>query len=224
MRVLLIGDRRGRLPRLAGLLREAGHVVDRIDYGVGALRPAAQASAGLLLLDLASVDGPPALAIGAIRRWEPLAPLLALDASDDSAARVVALDAGADDCIGAHQADAELLARLRVWHRRGMGGAEPVVTVGPLAFDTRERTMALDRRALALSHREICLLEALMRRAGRFVSVPTLVEQLYEWSDAVTPNSIQVYVCRLRRKIVHPALSIQTARGLGYSLTTDAPR
>ena len=49
-----------------------------------------------------------------------------------------------------------------------------MITVGPLVFDTHDRTVHLARRRLQLSRRELGLLEALIRRSGRHVSAGVL--------------------------------------------------
>jgi len=56
------------------------------------------------------------------------------------------------------------------------------------------------------------------RRAGRLVSKDQLVSHLCEWGEEVSPNAIEVYVHRLRKKLEPGGVRIVTVRGLGYSL------
>lgn len=224
MRVLLIGDAPWRLPGMASRLREAGHVVDLAGLGRWTFDRVALTGIDLLAIDVSVVANDPAQTIAAIRQLDSRLPVVAFGARDSAADRIQVLDAGADDCVSVNQSDEELSARLRVWLRRGMGGADPVISIGPLAFNTKERTAYLAGRRLQLSRRELGVLEVLIRRYGRHVSADALIDKLFEWDEAATPNSIQVYICRLRRKLDHPDISIQTARGLGYVLQTSHVR
>jgi DNA-binding response OmpR family regulator len=55
-----------------------------------------------------------------------------------------------------------------------------------------------------------------MHRQGRVISQADLIEHLYPQEEERDPNTIEVYVARLRRKLGHGA--IKTLRGLGYRL------
>ena len=224
MRVLLIDHAHGRMPGLASRLRDAGHAVDQAEFHALGIDRSTLTGIDLITVDLARSTSNPASIIATLRRLDSQIPILAINARDVGADRIKALDAGADDCVSESQSEEELLARIRVWHRRGMGSADPVITVGPLVFDTHDRTVHLARRRLQLSRRELGLLEALSRRSGRHVSAGVLIDQMFDWDEALTPNSIQVYICRLRRKLDHPGILIQTVRGLGYVLRTTPTR
>jgi two-component system OmpR family response regulator len=71
---------------------------------------------------------------------------------------------------------------------------------------------------LELSARELSLLEVFLQRAGRLVSKDQLVSHLCEWGEEVSPNAIEVYVHRLRKKLEPGGVRIVTVRGIGYSL------
>jgi two-component system OmpR family response regulator len=57
-----------------------------------------------------------------------------------------------------------------------------------------------------------------MLRSGRVVNKDQLAEELYGWDEEVSPNAIEVYVHRLRRKLEPAGVTIRTIRGLGYLL------
>jgi two-component system OmpR family response regulator len=62
------------------------------------------------------------------------------------------------------------------------------------------------------------VLEVLMMRADRVVSKEVLSEQLSVLGEEMTLNAVEVYVHRLRKKIVVGNVNIRTLRGLGYLL------
>src|SRR5258706_65890 len=81
---------------------------------------------------------------------------------------------------------------------------------------------SLNGEALELSAREVSVLEIFVQRAGRLVSKDQLVSHLCEWGEEVSPNAIEVYVHRLRKKLEPGGVRIVTVRGLGYSLEKPA--
>ena len=50
-----------------------------------------------------------------------------------------------------------------------------------------------------------------------------MLDQLFGLEDAVAPNTIELYVSRLRRKLDGSAVRIRTLRGMGYVAELDAP-
>ena len=60
------------------------------------------------------------------------------------------------------------------------------------------------------------ILAYLMHRTGRIVSQSELIDHVYSMEESREPNTIEVYIARLRKKIGHER--IRTLRGLGYRL------
>ncbi|OGA71468.1 MAG: hypothetical protein A3G81_15895 [Betaproteobacteria bacterium RIFCSPLOWO2_12_FULL_65_14] len=129
-----------------------------------------------------------------------------------------ALVAGANDYLAKPFDLAELEARVRALTRRGMAGSPTLMHHGALKYDQIGRVATLNGEPLELSAREISLLEVFLQRAGRLVSKDQLVSHLCEWGEEVSPNAIEVYVHRLRKKLEPGGVRILTVRGLGYSL------
>jgi two-component system OmpR family response regulator len=145
-------------------------------------------------------------------------PVLILTALDRVSDRVRGLDAGADDYLAKPFDLAELEARVRALTRRGMAGSPTLVQHGSLRYDQIGRTASLNGAPIDLSARELSLLEVFLQRAGRLVSKDQLVSHLCEWGEEVSPNAIEVYVHRLRKKLEPGGIRIVTVRGIGYSL------
>ncbi|MDE9545742.1 winged helix-turn-helix domain-containing protein, partial [Xenorhabdus bovienii] len=75
-----------------------------------------------------------------------------------------------------------------------------------------------DNVPLALTPRELSVLTTLFQRRGRPVSKQLLFEQVFSLSDDANPQSIELYVHRLRKKLLNSDVGIGTLRGLGYRL------
>src|SRR5207248_4584250 len=104
---------------------------------------------------------------------------------------------------------------------RGMAGST-LMRHGALSFDQVGRVARLNDAPLELSAREVSLLEVFLQRAGRLVSKDQLVSHLCEWGEEVSPNAIEVYVHRLRKKLEPGGVRIATVRGIGYTLERTA--
>jgi len=81
-----------------------------------------------------------------------------------------------------------------------------------------EGFFVLQEKPLALTPRESSVLTTLMQRRGRPVSRQQLYEQTFTLADEASPESIELYVHRVRKKLSGSNVSIVTLRGLGYSL------
>jgi two-component system OmpR family response regulator len=90
--------------------------------------------------------------------------------------------------------------------------------LGVLQLDLLNREAVVHERRLELPRRELLVLEALMRRAGRTVERGTLQEEVYGMDDEIQSNALDAHVSRLRRKLddVAAGVEIHTIRGIGY--------
>jgi DNA-binding response OmpR family regulator len=149
-------------------------------------------------------------------------PVLLLTARHSLDDRVAGLEGGADDYLPKPFAFAELLARCRALLRRPVLSGGPALTCGDLALDTRTRSAQRAGAAIALTPREVDILEYLMRYQGQIVTREMLERDVWHQSRRFTSldNVIDVQMMRLRRKIdVEGAKPlIHTVRGIGYRL------
>jgi len=224
MRILVVEDE----PKMAGLLRrgllEEGHGADVARTGHDALWMARAVEYDAVVLDLMlpGLDG-----VEVCRRlreggvWTPVLMLTARDAVED---RVAGLDAGADDYLPKPFSFAELLARLRALVRRGAPERPTVIAVGDLRLDPAGRRAWRGDVEVRLSAKEFALLETFMRRPGHVLSRDQLLEHAWDYAYENRSNIVDVYVRYLREKVDRPfgRSSIETVRGAGYRLRTDA--
>jgi DNA-binding response OmpR family regulator len=99
-----------------------------------------------------------------------------------------------------------------------------VMLVGPLEIRPAERQAVAAGRTLALSLREISLLEALARREGRIVPREELYESVWGGPLRADDRSVDVYIHKLRVKLADalPGWSyIHTHFGFGYRLEAE---
>jgi two-component system response regulator TctD len=218
MRVLLVEDNLKLVRSLTLGLNEAGMVLDVVNDGVHADQVLQVEVYDVVVLDLAlpRMDGLEVL--HRMRTRGNDVPVLILTASGDTADRVQGLNAGADDYLPKPFDLSELVARLRAIARRRVGRANAVFTVGRLSYDTVALTFSIDGTLVQLPPREHGVLAALVALSGRPVSKVALCNQLCSLDDAISPEAIEIYIHRLRKRLDHSGTRIRTMRGLGYML------
>ena len=159
-------------------------------------------------------------------------PVLVMTARSAVEDRVLGLNSGADDYLTKPFDMAELQARLGALLRRArlpaFGGSLEVASHATrrLRVDATLPQAWLGDEALELTQREWALLSLLVTHAGRVVSREDVLEtwQAVPGDSAagtgVASNALEVYIHRLRRKLVDSGLNIRNVRGLGYMLET----
>jgi two-component system, OmpR family, response regulator len=222
MRILVAEDDAVLAGGVAHTLRHCGYAVDWVKNGAEADSALATDRFDLLILDLGLPKKSGLDVLKRLRSSDSRLPVLILTALDGVSDRVRGLDAGADDYLAKPFDLAELEARVRALTRRGMAGSPTLLQHGALHYDQVGRVASLNGQSLELSAREVSLLEVFLRRAGQLVSKDQLVSHLCEWGEEVSPNAIEVYVHRLRKKLEPGGVRIVTVRGLGYSLEKPA--
>lgn len=224
MRLLLIEDETALLDLVQRSLVRAGFTVDMAGTAEEARDALAASRYDAMILDLGLPDEDGLTLLRELRAGRDSTPVLILTARDGVEDRVAGLNSGADDYLLKPFAIDELVARLKALLRRPNGALGVVLEAGNISFDTIGRTVTIDGRALPLTAREMALLENLLRRAGRVVPKRHLEERIYGFDDEVTPNSLEVLLHRLRRKLTGSGFSgeIHTVRGVGYLLSETA--
>lgn len=219
MRLLLVEDHAELAEWIGKTLRQAGYVVEVLDRGDHADLALRTQSYDLVILDLSlpGMDGLEVLRRLRERQQGAPTPVLVLTARGATEDRVRGLNLGADDYLAKPFDLAELEARIKALLRRS-GNLVPLVRIGRLEFDTTVRLARVDGKALALTPRELAVLEALLSRSGRPVAREALFEKVFDYDADARVEAIEIYVSRLRKKLEGSGVVINTLRGLGYLL------
>ncbi len=223
MRLLLVEDEDDLASAVTAALSARGFLVDTagsVDETYAAL---AQVSYKAVILDRRLPDGDGLDILPSIRKLPARPGVLVLTALGDLEDTVSGLNAGADDYLSKPFETVELVARLQALLRRPAFSGDPIIEVGGLAYDVLHREASVWGTPMALPRRELLLLDALVRRAGRAVSREHLDEAVYGFSDEVQTEALKPHVSRLRRKLKdHKAgVAILALRGIGYMIRED---
>jgi two-component system response regulator TctD len=217
MRVLIVEDDKALGRGLVGFLRSEGFAVDWVLDGQTALAEAAEPYA-VIVLDVGLPDLDGFSVLSRLRRRGNQTPLLVLTARDAVKDRVTGLNLGADDYMLKPFELEELAARIRALSRRRGGTAAPELTVGSLTIDRNAARAFVGGVDLELRRRELALLTVLATHPGQLVSRHRLAGEMFGHDDEVSPNALDLYVARVRRKLQPLGPRIRTVRGQGYLL------
>jgi two-component system, OmpR family, response regulator len=218
MRILLVEDNEELAHQLRRRMKQSGFAVDRFGTIQDATAALTAYAYEITILDRRLPDGDGLSIIPEIRRRQPGGRVLLLTALDSVDERVTGLDAGADDYLTKPFDLDELMARIRASLRRPGGDAAPPVTIGALTFEPSSRTVTVAGKPAIFHHRELSLLEALIRRAGRIVERETLLADIWGCDEIVQPHALTIIVSRLRARLdrLGAGIEINMVRGIGY--------
>ena len=201
--ILVVEDDEATRTAVRRDLRARGFDVEEAPDGATALRRWEARRPALVLLDLGLPDMDGATVLRRIRR-EATTPVVILSARDDEAAKIDALEAGADDYVTKPFSTGELQARIRAVMRRAAGpaaDAEGRVVVGPLVFDPLVHRVTVRGEVVPLTPREFEILAVFLAHQGRLVTRGRLLRAVWGQAYQGEHHYVHVYVSQLRRKI-----------------------
>jgi two-component system KDP operon response regulator KdpE len=218
IRILIIDDE-PQIRRFLGIsLRTQGYNVIEADSGNTGLASLAARGADLVILDLGLPDMDGQDVLRELRQWSSV-PVMVLSVRADEVEKVGALDAGANDYVTKPFGVEELLARLRVLLRtRGESKVSASFDDGRLKVDLSRRHISRDGETLLLSRKEWILLGLLIRHAGRVITQPQIMRELWGPNHEHDTHYLRILVAKLRAKLGDEATApryIQTEAGVG---------
>jgi len=216
LRILVVEDDPLLAESLVRALQQQG-------YGVGHARRGQDADTALrthhfdlLLLDIGLPDVDGFEVLRRLRARSDATPVLVVTAREAVDERVHGLDLGADDYLTKPFSLSELEARVRALLRRAKPALAARIVVGGLTVDSAARRAKIDGCAVELTAREWALLELFLARPGHALSKLAIARTIGDSAATIAPNTVEVYVSRLRSKLEPAGIVIRTVRGFGY--------
>jgi two-component system KDP operon response regulator KdpE len=171
--------------------------------GVDALARFVKEKPELVITDLA-MPGMDGIELTRSIRQQSQTPVIVLSVRNQDAAKVAALDEGADDYITKPFSIQELLARVRVQSRRlaAASGAEAtVIEAGEIRIDVERHQASVRGVEVHLTPKEFDLLLYFARNAERVLTHKTLLRAVWGAAGVDQPEYLRVLVAQLRKKI-----------------------
>jgi two-component system, OmpR family, KDP operon response regulator KdpE len=235
-KVLAVDDEPQILTALGRGLGRVGHEVLVARNGEDGLAAVAASSPDVVLLDLKLPDLDGIEVVRRLRSWTAV-PIVLLSGAGSERARVLALDAGADDFVDKPFSMEELRARVGAVLRRampatdgtghgpaadGLGSADGngALELGDLRIDLADRRVQVGGDDVRLTPLQWRLLEALVSNPGKLLTYRTIIAQMWDEKHGdEARDSLRVHLRALRRKLGDDASQpryIVTEPGVGY--------
>jgi two-component system KDP operon response regulator KdpE len=217
--VLIVDDDPSLLRALRVNLTARGYKVGTAPDAATGLALASRHPPDLVIVDLGLPDMDGMRVVEGLRGWTET-PVIVLSARYAEAAKVAALDAGADDYVTKPFGMDELLARMRAALRRATPApAAPVVTTAAFTIDLSAKKVTGPGGEIRLTPTEWHLLEVLSRQPDRLVTQRQLLTEVWGPKYETETNYLRVHLANLRRKLepdpARPRYLI-TEPGIGY--------
>ncbi|MET9958554.1 response regulator transcription factor [Streptomyces sp. NPDC006326] len=198
-------------------LRRQGYDAKGVATGTDALKLHQRADLVLLDLELPDIDG---LEVCRAIRAAGDTPIITFTSRDAELDRVLALQAGSDDCVVKSTGVREVMARIEAVMRRAhprSPTAPQSISLRPLHIDGRSREVRLNDRPVEVTSKEFELLYTLASTPERVVSRKELMAKVWECDYTESSRTIDTHVSSLRAKL-GSAKWIVTVRGVGYRI------
>ncbi len=202
MRILIVDDE----PQITRVLRTSlqsnGHEVTVAQDGAEALAKFIKAQPELVITDLA-MPGMDGIELTREIRARSQAPIIVLSVRSQDAAKVAALDEGADDYITKPFSIQELLARVRVQSRRMVASEvqASLIELGDFRVDVERHQVLVRDVEVHLTPKEFDLMLYFVRNADRVLTHKVLLRAVWGAAGTDQPEYLRVLVAQLRRKI-----------------------
>ncbi|MFQ5380488.1 MAG: response regulator transcription factor [Dehalococcoidia bacterium] len=223
-RILVVDDEANIRELVRLYLEKEGFTVALAQSGEEALSLVRESLPSLIVLDLMmpAMDG--FEVCRAVRRDYDV-PIVMLTARNEDIDKIVGLEIGADDYLTKPFNPRELVARVKAVLRRAEGGRREtasVVTTGNVTVDKARREVSVGGEAVRLRTKEFDLLVAFVENPGIALTRDQLLESVWGYDFAGETRTVDVHVQHLRSKLQGADAQIETLRGVGYKLVSEA--
>ena len=225
MRVLIVEDDSSTAKSIELMLKSENFIVDATDLGEHGLEIGKLYDYDIILLDLMLPDIDGYEVLRRLRAARVDTPILILSGLGELDSKVKGLGFGADDYLTKPFDKRELIARIQAIVRRSKGHSDSVIRTGKLAVNLDARAVEVEGRKLHLTGKEYGIIELLSLRKGTTLTKEMFLNHLYGGVDEPELKIIDVFVCKLRKKLVGATGGdsyIETIWGRGYMLRDPA--
>ena len=203
MRVLLIEDDASTARSIELMLKSEGFNVYTTDLGEEGVDLGKLYDHDIILLDLNLPDMSGFEVLRSLRVSKVETPILILSGLAGTEDKVKSLGIGADDYLTKPFHKDELVARIQAIVRRSKGHAQSVIQTGDLVVNLDTKTVDVNGARVHLTRKEYQMLELLSLRKGTPLTKEMFLNHLYDGMDEPEPKIIDVFVCKLRRKLAN---------------------
>ena len=152
------------------------------------------------------------------------APILVISGNSRVDDRITARGAGADGYLTKPLTDMELLTHLEAIIRRANGHDSALIKARNLMMDLSCNLVSINGKFVPLTQKGYQIVNLLCMRKGTFLSKESFISHFYGGINEPDSKIIDVFVCKLRRKLEKSGLTIaqiDMVWGKGYVLCDE---
>ena len=224
MNILIVEDDSMIADAIGITLSQAGYHHVHAQTIEGALNELEHNQVDAVLLDINLPDGDGTRLTRLIRKSHMPVPILVISGNSRVDDRITALGTGADGYLTKPFDRHELIATLEAIIRRSNGHSSAQIEAGNMMIDLSRNVITINGDFVALTQKEYQIVHLLCMRKGAVLSKESFIAHLYGGIDEPDSKIIDVFICKLRRKLEASGLkkaSIDTVWGQGYVLRDD---
>ena len=202
MRVLLIEDDSAAAQSIELMLKSESFTVYTTDLGEEGIDLGKIYDYDIILLDLNLPDMSGFEVLRSLRISKVKTPTLILSGLGGIEDKVKGFGVGADDYMTKPFHRDELVARIHAIVRRSKGHAQSVIQTDDLVVNLDTKTSEVNGARVHLTGKEYAMLELLSLRKGMTLTKEMFLNHLYGGIDEPEVKIIDVFMCKLRKKLV----------------------
>jgi two-component system cell cycle response regulator CtrA len=220
LRILLIEDDLAVTRGIELILKREGLNVYTTELGEEGVDLGKLYDYDLILLDLNLPDMSGADVLRSLRNARVATPVMILTGSAEVETKVKSFGGGADDYLTKPFHHEELVARIHAIVRRSKGHSQSIIQTGDIVVNLDGKTVEVRGERVHLTGKEYQMLELLSLRKGTTLTKEMFLNHLYGGMDEPELKIIDVFICKLRKKLKMAADDhcIETVWGRGYML------
>ncbi|MDP2128462.1 MAG: response regulator transcription factor [Pseudohongiella sp.] len=206
-------------------LRSQGYQTLLAETGEQGLALLASKGADIVVLDLGLPDKDGREVLDELRQWSQV-PVIVLTVRSNEEEKVALLDTGANDYVTKPFSIQELMARIRALLRTTThtSDASPVYDDNELRIDFAQRQVSINGQPVNLSRKEFALLSLLASQAGRLITQPQILKEMWGPTHEHDAHYLRILVGKLRSKLGDDASApryIVTEPGVGLRFVSS---
>ena len=218
--ILIIEDDKTTQSRLKNELKERGYRVACVGTAQEGIDFCIKNIVNMVLLDLGLPDRDGMYIIETLRTFNNTLPIIVISGRNSVEAKVLALDAGANDYLTKPFNIEELAARMRKEFRYLAAEERHLFINGNLAIDYDAKSVFLNGVEVHFTNFEYKIIVLLAYNIDRTLAYDYIIDHIWG-KDGQDQNGLRVFMAGIRRKMARDPKSakiIRTDIGVGYRM------